>query len=96
MDLTVLAGLLAVIGAGAGWGAPLLAGGRRPYGVAADVLVALAIVLGLGIVEWSLIMPFFDFPGWLDLAAAVGDPLVLALIVLWIMRRTRPAVPAEE
>ncbi|MFQ5460986.1 MAG: hypothetical protein ACE5EL_09355, partial [Anaerolineae bacterium] len=61
-----------------------------------DVLVAWAIVLGLGIAEWTWIMPLFNFPGWLDLAAAVGDPLGLALIVLWIMRRTRPAVPAEE
>lgn len=93
MNTAVLAIVLAIIGVLAGWLAPVVVKSRRPYGVAGDVVAGLVIMLALGLVEWIWIMPLFNFAIWLDVAASIGDPVVLTLIVLWLMRKVKPAVP---
>jgi len=93
MAIVVLAIVLAIIGVLTGWLAPMVAKSRRPYGMGGDIAACLIIMVVVGVIEWQWIMPLFNFPGWLDLSAAIGDPFVLSLIVLWLMRKIKPAVP---
>ena len=63
---------------------------RRPFGLLGDVLVATVLAAGLAYVEWTWILPALGFEtGWLSVAAAIGDPVGLAWIALWLMRRLR-------
>jgi uncharacterized membrane protein YeaQ/YmgE (transglycosylase-associated protein family) len=94
MGTVVLAIVLAIIGVLAGWLGPMAVNSRRPYGMAGDIIAAVLTMLVLGLVEWLWIIPLFGFPNWLNLAASIGDPLVLALIVLWLLRKVRPVTPA--
>ncbi|MFQ5859415.1 MAG: hypothetical protein ACE5LU_27775 [Anaerolineae bacterium] len=96
MGIAVLAIVLAIIGVLTGWLAPMVVRSRRPYGMGGDVIACVLAMLVLGLAEWLWIMPFFNFPRWLDLAASIGDPFVLSLIVLWLMRRIKPATPARR
>jgi hypothetical protein len=90
-----LATILIVVGAGvlgilSGWLIPVLFKSRRPSGVWGDVLVCLVITVVLAYIEWVWILPALGFrPGWLSVAAAIGDPLVLSWIALWVMRKIR-------
>lgn len=96
MGTVVLAIVLAIVGVLTGWLGPMVVHSRRPYGMAGDIVAAVLTMLVLGLVEWLWIMPLFGFPNWLDLAAAIGDPFVLALVVLWLMRKVRPPTPARN
>ena len=93
MGIAILAIVLAIIGVLVGWLAPAVVNSRRPYGMGGDIIVCLLIMVVLGVIEWQWIMPLFNFPGWLNLSAAIGDPLALSLIVLWLMRKIKPAEP---
>ena len=94
MDILIWALVLALVGLLAGWLAPLAVGGRRPYGLGGDLAAGIGVMVGLGLIWHLWLMPYFDFPAWLNLAAIFGDPLFAVLIVLWLMRKLRPAQPA--
>ncbi|MBS1253727.1 MAG: hypothetical protein MAG451_02780 [Anaerolineales bacterium] len=97
MTIVVLAIVLAIIGVLTGWLAPMVVKRQRPwrpYGMGGDIIVSLLIMLVFGLIELQWIMPLFNFPNWFDIAAAIGDPFVLALIVLWLMRKIKPEMPA--
>jgi hypothetical protein len=96
MDIAILAIILAIVGVLAGWLVPLAFGGRRPYGLATDISACVLVMLVLGLVEYIWIMPLFNFAGWVDWLASIGDPLAVALIVLWVMRKMSPEVPQDE
>lgn len=96
MAIFVLAIVLAIIGVLTGWLAPMVVNSRRPYGMGGDIAAGLVVMVVLGLIEWVWIIPLFNFPGWLNLAATIGDPFVLALIVLWLMRKIKPDVPAHR
>jgi uncharacterized membrane protein YeaQ/YmgE (transglycosylase-associated protein family) len=93
MGIAILAIVLAIIGVLVGWLAPAVVNSRRPYGMGGDIIACLIIMVVVGVIEWQWIMPLFNFPGWVNLSAAIGDPFVLSLIVLWLMRKIKPAVP---
>lgn len=96
MGIAILAIVLAIIGVLVGWLAPAVVNSRRPYGMGGDILAGLVIMVALGLIEWLWLMPLFNFAGWLNLAASFGDPFVLTLIVLWLMRKIKPAVPERR
>lgn len=96
MAIVILAIVLAMIGVLAGWLAPMAVNSRRPYGLGGDLLAGVLVMVVLGLIEWQWIMPLFNFAGWIDLAASIGDPLVLTLIVLWLLRKVKPATPARQ
>jgi len=89
--LALLILLLIWIGGGAliGWGVPKLFKSQPPYGVTADILASILAAVALGIPEWLWILDLFNFKGLLKFVAAVGDPLGLSLIVLWVMRKVK-------
>jgi hypothetical protein len=85
--IVAVAAVLAIL---SGWLIPIIFKSRRPYGLLGDILVCLIITAGLAYLEWVYILPALGFrPGWLSIAAAIGDPLFLGWIALWLMRKIR-------
>ena len=85
--IVVVAGLLAIL---SGWLVPILFKSRRPYGLWGDILVCLVATVVLAYVEWVWILPAIGFgEGWIAVAAAIGDPLGLGWICLWLMRKIK-------
>ncbi len=85
--IVVVAGVLGLL---SGLLLPPIFRSRRPFGIAGDVLVATLLAAGLAYVEWVWILPALGFEtGWLSVAAAIGDPVGLAWLALWLMRRLR-------
>ena len=93
MGTTVITIILAVVGLLTGWLAPAVVKSRRPYGMAGDIIVSVLIMVVLGLAEWLWILPALNFTGWLAIVATIGDPFFAALIVLWLMRKIKPAEP---
>ena len=88
--MIVIAVVDLVLGALLGWLVPEMLKSERPYGVGGDVGASAISAVVLGIVEWSWILPAMGFnSGWIKVVAAIGDPLGLALIVLWLMRKMK-------
>lgn len=81
--------VLLIVGVLTGWGIPLAAKSQRPYGLVGDILGSALSMLVVGLAEWMFILPRLNFTGWLAIAATIGDPWFLALIVLWLMRRIK-------
>ena len=85
--IVVIAGILAVL---SGWLLPLVFKSRRPVGVWADIAVCVVFTVVLAYVEWVWLLPAIGFgTGWISVAAAIGDPLILGWICLWLMRKIR-------
>ncbi len=98
MDLLVLGLILAIVGVLTGWLAPMVVHSRRPYGLGGDIVAATAVVVIGGFLEHLWLLPWFedqvwDMPAWMTWATVIGEPLAFALIVLWLMRKMRPAMP---
>ncbi len=85
--IVVVAGLLAIL---SGWLVPILFKSRRPFGLWGDILGCLVPTVVLAYVEWMWILPAIGFgEGWIAVAAAIGDPLVLGWICLWLIRKIK-------
>ena len=85
--IVVVAGILAIL---SGWLVPIIFKSRRPYGLWGDILVCLIVTIVLAYVEWVWILPAIGFgKGWISIAAAIGDPLILGWICLWLMRKIK-------
>jgi len=85
--IVVVAGLLGLL---SGWLLPMLFKSRRPFGLAGDLAVSTVVAAVLAYVEWVWILPAIGFEtGWLSIAAAIGDPVGLAWLCLWLMRKIR-------
>lgn len=85
--IVAVAGVLAIL---SGWLIPILAKSQRPYGLWGDILVCLVPTVVLAYLEWAIILPALGFsPGWISILAAIGDPLVLGWICLWLMRKVK-------
>jgi hypothetical protein len=85
--IVVVAGVLGLL---SGLLLPPIFRSRRPFGLLGDVLVATLLAVGLAYVEWVWILPALGFEtGWLSVTAAIGDPVGLAWLALWLMRRVR-------
>ena len=86
--IVVVTGILAVL---SGWLLPIIFKSRRPFGVLGDILVCTVVAVVLAYVEWMWILPAIGFEkrGWLPVAAAIGDPVGLGWICLWLMRKIK-------
>jgi hypothetical protein len=83
-----VSGILAIL---SGWLVPIVFKSRRPYGLLGDILVCTIPTVVLAWLEWVYILPWLGFkPGWLSILAAIGDPLGLGWIGLWILRKVKP------
>jgi uncharacterized membrane protein YeaQ/YmgE (transglycosylase-associated protein family) len=59
--------------------------GNRPYGEIADYVVAIVAALVTGLLDW-VVLPRLGFEGTILFIAAVAEPILVALIALWVMR----------
>lgn len=85
--IVAVAGVLAIL---SGWLLPIIFRSRRPLGLWGDILVCLVPTVVLAYVEWVWILPAIGFgKGWISVVAAIGDPLVLGWICLWLMRKIK-------
>jgi hypothetical protein len=85
--IVVMTGILAII---SGWLVPIIFKSERPYGLGGDILVCTVLAVGLSFVEWVWILPALGFEtGWIKIAAAIGDPLGLGWIGLWVLRKIK-------
>jgi hypothetical protein len=88
MDIVIL--ILAMAGAGL-----LMAGlagviwkGERPRGLSGDVAAAVITAIVVGVAEWFVI-PAMGLSDTLRLLFVATEPALAALLVLWLIRRSR-------
>ncbi len=82
--------VVAVLGIILGWLVPILFKSERPYGLAGDILVCTFVSVVLAFVEVVWLLPALGFrPGWITTMLAIGDPLGLGLLCLWLMRKIK-------
>jgi hypothetical protein len=85
--IVAIAGVLAIL---SGWLVPVIFKSRRPLGLGGDILVCLVPTVVLAFLEWVYVLPALGFkPGWISILAAIGDPLVLGWICLWLLRKIK-------
>ena len=87
MSLAILFIIWIVMGLGIGYYADGIFKGDRPYGVNGDLIAGLLSAIIVGLMDWYLIPLIFpDMQQLLIFLAAILEPLLSILIVLWIMR----------
>ncbi len=79
----VVIGLVAGLLAGSIWKAP------RPFGEWGDYLIAVGVAVLTGLADWYLLPAWFDVSGQFRFWAAVLEPILVVLLVLWLLRRLR-------
>ncbi len=86
MSIFVLVAIWIVIGLLVGLAASSMWKEDRPYGEAGDYLIAIVVSVLTGLVDWY-VLPQLGIEGTLKFIAAVIEPPVVALLVLWAIRR---------
>ena len=74
----ILVGLL--VGAAAS-----LIGGAPPFGLGVDLAAAVLTMIGVALLDYAL-LPLLGYTGPLRLIAMVGEPLIGAVAVVWLLR----------
>jgi len=88
MDLIVMIVIWVVIGLLMGLLAGSIWKGVRPIGEARDYLLSLSASVVTGLLGWY-IMPMFKVTGALRFAIAIVEPALVALLVLWLVRKLK-------
>ena len=78
----VLVGLVTTVLAGVIWK------GERPNGVGGDMLAASLTAIIFGLIDWYVI-PAMGFSDTMKIIGIMFEPLLGALLVLWLMRRVK-------
>jgi uncharacterized membrane protein YeaQ/YmgE (transglycosylase-associated protein family) len=80
----VVIGLLMGLLAGSIWK------GVRPIGEARDYLLSIAVSLITGLLGWYIMpLPIFNIQGAMLFAIAIVEPALVALFVLWLVRKLK-------
>ena len=88
MDIVIMLVAMVIVGLVAGWLAGLIWKNNRPIGVTGDYIAAVISAVVMGLIDWFVIpaMGFSDTVKYLGIAT---EPLLGALLVLWIIRKAR-------
>ena len=88
MDIVIMLLAMVIVGLLAGWLAGLIWKNNRPIGVSGDYIAAVISAVVMGLIDWFVIpaMGFSDTVKYLGIAT---EPLLGALLVLWIIRKAR-------
>ena len=88
MDIVIMLVVMVIVGLVAGWLAGLIWKNNRPIGVTGDYIAAVISAVVMGLIDWFVIpaMGFSDTVKYLGIAT---EPLLGALLVLWIIRKAR-------
>jgi uncharacterized membrane protein YeaQ/YmgE (transglycosylase-associated protein family) len=88
--VTIVLLLTLVLSVVSGWLLPILFKSKRPYGLLGDILIVTIPSVVLSFVEWTWILPALGFEsGWIKVVAAIGDPLGLGWLCLWLARKIK-------
>jgi uncharacterized membrane protein YeaQ/YmgE (transglycosylase-associated protein family) len=90
MDIVILIVAMIVVGVLVGALAGVIWKGHRPYGARGDYIIAIAAAVITGILDWFII-PAIGFSDTIKILGTVTEPPLVALGVLWLVRRARPA-----
>jgi len=86
-SLIILFFIWIVMGLGLGYYAPSIFKGDRPYGVNGDVIVSIITAVVVGLMDWYIVPMIFPNMGNAMLfLAAILEPLLVVLLLLWLMR----------
>lgn len=85
--LILLVGMV-VVGVVVGFAAGFIWKGERPIGVAGDYIVAVLAAVVTGLLDWYVI-PAMGFSQALVYTGVVLEPPLVALGVLWLIRRAK-------
>lgn len=88
MDIFILLMAMVVVGVLVGAAAGPIWKGERPIGVAGDYLAAILSAVVIGLIDWYVI-PAMGFSDSLKYLGVATEPLLGALLVLWIIRRAK-------
>ena len=80
----IVIGLVMALLAGSIWK------GVRPLGEAGDYLISIAASVITGFFDWY-ILPLMNIEGTIKFIAAVLEPALVALLILWLVRRLKRA-----
>ncbi len=88
--MEILFVVIAMIAAGliAGYLAGLIWKDERPIGVQGDYYVAIITTIVVGLLDWYVI-PAMGFSDTIKYIGIVSEPLLGALAVLWIIRKSK-------
>ena len=85
MEIVILLFPLAVIGFIVGAVAGVIWKDNRPIGVTGDYVVAVAVTIGVGLLDWFAI-PALEFSATVKFLGVAIEPALGALLALWIVR----------
>jgi len=85
MGLVFMIAIWVVIGVLIAALAPSIFKGERPYGDTADYVASIVATILTGLLDWY-ILPLMNIEGALRFVAALIEPPLMALVVLWLMR----------
>jgi uncharacterized membrane protein YeaQ/YmgE (transglycosylase-associated protein family) len=88
MEIVILVAVMVVVGLLVGWAAGFIWKGDRPYGVRGDYIAAIISAVATGLLDWFVI-PAMGFSDTLRYLGTATEPALMALIVLWLMRRAK-------
>ena len=87
MSLLILFVIWAIIGLGLGYYATSIFKGERPYGLNGDLIAGVLTAVVVGLLDWFLIPMLFPNMGQIVVfLAAIVEPWIIVLIVLWVLR----------
>ena len=88
--MTVLTMLIAMVGVGVviGFLAGIIWKDERPYGLAGDIIIATITTVIVGLIDWYVIRAM-GFSETIVLLGLATEPALGALLVLWLLRRSR-------
>jgi len=88
MDIVIMLVAMVIVGLLAGWLAGFIWKNKRPIGVAGDYIVAVISAIVMGLIDWFVI-PAMGFSDTIKYLGIATEPLLGALLVLWIIRKAR-------
>jgi len=88
MQIVYLLLTMTAVGLLIGWLAGIIWKGRRPIGLAGDLITAVLSAIVLGLLDWYVI-PAMGFSDSMRNLGVALEPAILALLVLWIIRKVK-------
>ena len=88
MDIVIMLVAMVIVGLLAGWLAGFIWKNKRPIGVSGDYLAAVVTAVVVGLMDWFVI-PAMGFSNTVKYLGIATEPLLGALLVLWIIRKAR-------
>ena len=88
MDIVIMLVAMVIVGLVAGWLAGLIWKNNRPIGVSGDYIAAVISAVVIGLIDW-LVIPAMGFSDTVKYLGIATEPLLGALLVLWIIRKAK-------